>query len=450
MVYNLKIIFFKINVIIILVSVLLQIFAYGQVYSFHDVTDTDRFGSGSHSFRVPDAGDAVRVPQEFAQSTDDVEGYNQNWTSGTKEAKVYNVWSSQGKKASDSHWAYIEFSGEPRYLVALAPTFGLAGDFVDIYITNNGKETIYPCIIGDSKDIWVDSAFVYEGTAYGHVGSNGSCKIIEVCTEIAATSQSVSALSPLLNKLKNITQIANGGSMFEHPDGPVGLDGSYTYEDGTSSDSNSSGYSDGEYESFIGAVGAFLRTKWSSLSSFLDNHVENRNDVTVLYDFKNKTSSNTSMGNKNILEACAAVTKMMIDRGCVYPSDYDLLDRSGIDYQLNEAHYICCATYVSSVLYYSGLLSAEQINAYNYHYTGSGGVPDMLAAAGWKKLENPSDMQPGDVLNDYGTHVMIYAGNGKVWDESTAVTSISGRAPFGTPIGYSQMNSPNMQVWRKQ
>ena len=99
---------------------------------------------------------------------------------------------------------------------------------------------------------------------------------------------------------------------------------------------------------------------------------------------------------------------------------------------------------MSCVLYYAGVLSADKINAFNYHYTGSGGVPDMLSAAGWHKVD-PSQAQPGDVVNNFGTHVMIYAGNGQVWDQSSAVFSTSGNPPTGTTTHY---DISSYQVWR--
>ena len=434
--YKLKNIFFKITIIITVVTILFPSlnYQYGQVFGFHDESDNDRFGGGPHTYRAPDAGDAVKIPQEFEQSMDDVEYYDRSW--GSDQAKVYKAWCDGGKKASDSHWAYIEFSGKPRYLVALAPIYGVVGDFVDIYVTHDGQESIYPCIIGDSKDIWVDPAFEYQGKIYGHQGGGGSCKIIEVCTEL----HSVEPLSPWLNKLKNATQIANGGSMFEHPDGPVGLDGNYTYEDGSTSGSSSSDGSSAEANTFIGAVGSSLRTAWAALDSFLDNHIEKREDITVLYDFKNSDSS--SMGNGDILSACQEVTRILLERGCNY--SLSELIWGDINSQFNNNKYFCCASYVSSVLYYAGVLTEEQINAYNYHWTGAGGVPDMLAAAGWHQVD-PSQAQPGDVINKYEIHVMIYAGNGEVWDQTSCVTSSSGNPPSGTTKPY---DISGCQVWR--
>ncbi len=88
--------------------------------------------------------------------------------------------------------------------------------------------------------------------------------------------------------------------------------------------------------------------------------------------------------------------------------------------------YACCATYVSIVLYKSGLLTADQINAFNYNYTGTGGLPDMLEAAGWRRVSH-SEIQPGDVINDRDKHALIYAGGDLVYDQNCGVISSEGR-----------------------
>ena len=41
---------------------------------------------------------------------------------------------------------------------------------------------------------------------------------------------------------------------------------------------------------------------------------------------------------------------------------------------------------------------------------------------------------------------MIYAGNGQIWDESSAVFSSTGNPPTGTTYNY---DISNCQVWRK-
>lgn len=148
----------------------------------------------------------------------------------------------------------------------------------------------------------------------------------------------------------------------------------------------------------------------------------------------------------NILEVCEEVMNDMISRNVHYSTEN--LIWKDIEASLNHP-YACCATYVSIVLYKSGLLTEDQINAYNYHYTGSGGVPDMLAAAGWTKVSH-DEAQPGDVINDVGTHVMIYAGGNLIYDECCGVVSSDGNPPIGAP--YENWNDykgkDSVQVWR--
>lgn len=148
----------------------------------------------------------------------------------------------------------------------------------------------------------------------------------------------------------------------------------------------------------------------------------------------------------NILEVCEEVMNDMISRNVHYSTEN--LIWKDIEASLNHP-YACCATYVSIVLYKSGLLTEDQINAYNYHYTGSGGVPDMLAAAGWTKVSH-DEAQPGDVINDVGTHVMIYAGGNLIYDECCGVVSSDGNPPIGAP--YENWNNykgkDSVQVWR--
>lgn len=68
----------------------------------------------------------------------------------------------------------------------------------------------------------------------------------------------------------------------------------------------------------------------------------------------------------------------------------------------------------------------------------------MLKAAGWHQV-SASEAQPGDVVVDYTIHAMIYAGNGKVWDQSSCVISSSGNPPTRSETQY---NISSCQVWR--
>ena len=282
---NLKKMF--LNKIFILICVFIILFSFfsgilGQVFSFKEITTYDR-NNGKHAIRVPEAGDAVKVPAEMEQSAATYEGYDRSdW--GYTNKTIYDMWIEQGKPASDSHWAYLNVGGQPRYFVAVVPTFGQTGDYIDIELTYNGKSVTYPCIIADSKDIWVDSAYEYNGVVYGHE-SGGKCNIIEVCSELSGSSSNFSAIGPLLNKLTGVTQIANGGSILENPDGPVGLDGNYNYEDGSSSGGNAG--SDDDASTFNGAMAMIARNLMDAISTAFENNANNRNDSTVSYDIKN-------------------------------------------------------------------------------------------------------------------------------------------------------------------
>ena len=278
-------IFISICICIILFSFFYSL--YGQALGFKEVTEYNRYG-GVERVKVPEAGDAIKIPANLPQSAATYEGYDRSDWSYTNKT-LYDMWVSQGKPASDSHWAYLEVGGKPRYIVALAPVYGLTGDYVDIWITNNGKSEVYPCIIGDGKDIWVDAAYTFNGVAYGHE-SGGKCNIIEVCSELSGASSNWSAISPLLDKLTGVTQIANGGSILEHPDGPVGLEGPYKYEDGTSSGEDLD--VDDESSTFQGAINMFTRNLWDSMEVAFENGLRNRNDSSVLYDIKNLKGSN--------------------------------------------------------------------------------------------------------------------------------------------------------------
>ena len=158
----------------------------------------------------------------------------------------------------------------------------------------------------------------------------------------------------------------------------------------------------------------------------------------------------------DIISACQDVMNKWISRGVRYSTDY-------LAPTVQEAYesypYGCCATYTSTVLYRAGLLSAEHINKYSFHATDN--MPDMLKDAGWIEVGSLAsldvqDLKPGDVLNrrksdssgEYG-HVVIYVGDGLVYDQSSGVYSSSGAAPSGGPksIG-SYKNQSNMYVYR--
>ena len=152
----------------------------------------------------------------------------------------------------------------------------------------------------------------------------------------------------------------------------------------------------------------------------------------------------------DILAACEEVAEMWRSRNMQYSVNkaYQIPLPTTVDEALNSSKSGCCATYVSTVLYKAGLLTAEQIEKYDWHSTFPGGIPDMLKAAGWTQVD-PADKQPGDVINHLTVHVMIYAGDGKIWDQHCGVTSSHGDPPItGGPFTSTYASRTDVQVWR--
>ena len=160
-------------------------------------------------------------------------------------------------------------------------------------------------------------------------------------------------------------------------------------------------------------------------------------------------------GSGDILEACETIMNMFLERNAHYSLNFN--DSTGlrdgdIETVYNSDTKLCCATYTSLVLYEAGLLTADQINAYSYNWTGEdNGVPAMLLAAGWTEVDK-SDLQPGDILNKNGVHVVVYAGEGTIYDQTSCVVSSDGEKPLGGPISsgtYSYyMNDPGYKAYR--
>lgn len=206
---------------------------------------------------------------------------------------------------------------------------------------------------------------------------------------------------------------------------------------------NYNGYSPEDWENAVTPEDAAEAFCWTFERPGIPR-MEVRTEAARRYYEEFKDKEKPSGGN--ILEVCEEVMNDMISRNVHYSTEN--LIWKDIEASLNHP-YACCATYVSIVLYKSGLLTEDQINAYNYHYTGSGGVPDMLAAAGWTQVSH-DEAQPGDVINDVGIHVMIYAGGNLIYDECCGVVSSDGNPPIGAP--YENWNNykgkDSVQVWR--
>ena len=188
----------------------------------------------------------------------------------------------------------------------------------------------------------------------------------------------------------------------------------------------------------------FERPAASAFTASMSKRVELAKYFYSMYNGKR----GSSIGNGDILKACEEVMQNYLSKNVHYSIEGSKLISGNIKRCYNESNYICCATYTSSVLYKSGLLTEKQINEYNYHWTGNGGVPDMLKAAGWRQVPM-SQIQPGDVVNDFTVHVLIYAGGDLYYDQGTCTVSSSGKQPTRkVKSGFSYYRNKNVQVWR--
>ena len=161
---------------------------------------------------------------------------------------------------------------------------------------------------------------------------------------------------------------------------------------------------------------------------------------SVFGDFISSHNSGASIGN--IEEVCKEITQLFLSRNAYYgPGTYNNIKKV---YESDNC--VVCATYVSLVLYKSGLMEEDHINKYNYHFTGD--FPSMLSDAGWKQVSK-SDLKPGDVINKPsrtaygGGHVVIYVGNNTIWDQN----SITAKTGKGSSASY-YINDPSYIAWR--
>lgn len=240
------------------------------------------------------AGTKVILPDESEVKQYGCATYEQediSWYPGTGQEKVNKLWEAGGKLTDENNWAYIKTpDGVNRYLVAVTPLFGNAGDYLDIH-TKDGK-TI-PCVMGDAKGNdsggGVIGWYMYKGQPIGHKYDNGTCCVLEILLKDYNKIPS----QDFLNSLNPVEWIQNGGSCL-NGGMPVGLNNTYNFGTGGGSE-NIDG--DDESETFLGALNMFFRDVWDSTATTFENSQNDRNDMTVLYDIKNL---NTNKSSKNV------------------------------------------------------------------------------------------------------------------------------------------------------
>ena len=372
-----------------------------------------------------------------------------DWNPTSNQYKIYEIWKNQGKKADQNGWAYISADTD-RKLIALAPTFGQVGDYINLYIKNGDSVKTIPCIMAEAKgkdepNELNDGAYYYNGIHVGHKAKGqDKCNILE----IQIKDDSITVSNEFVRSLVPIKDIKNGESYFDHPEGPVGL---------TSNSSSYSNNSQQSEETFGSVVLSLFRTFTTFLATAFDNSISGREDSDNMYFTHDPasaygatdTNQNITVGDVNLMITCRRLSRYLMSKGAHYGWPYENLTYNDLEENFRDPDYnVVCATYVAIALWQSGILPLDFINRHSYN--AADGIATMVQEAGWKNMGKTSDRREGDILVQPGTHAAISAGGLKVWEESTGVISTDGSAPTGEVHTHSEGYLSQFNVYRKE
>lgn len=302
-------------------------------------------------------GTPIDIPDSFEQYGSQYEQEDISWSSGTGQEAVNKIWVSQGKPADNNNWAYITVGGQKRYLVALAQTYGVSGDYVDITL-KNGKT--YPCVIGDSKrlhepdypDNTNQGAFYYKGVTYGH-SYDGKCSVVELILKDYSKTPPVE----FLNSMKPVKRIVNGGSCLNGAS-PVGLDATYV----------TVGVSVGSQEDWLKA-----------LENITNEMIE---DGGWIYsNSKNKTSYNEAKEDSPRRTNCALMVTHALQYFGAFESNMKFYGKDNGDIAANTK-------------------TKERMDE----------ITEIIDYDKGEMTTDKADLQPGDIVTYYGQHTNVYIG----------------------------------------
>ena len=369
-------------------------------------------------------------------------GYNE-WNdvpSDCGDVFSYMGWQLITDKTSDD-WKLIEKAGrnyddegygivDGCYVIACTwqkqDGIGLIGDYIDFQLDDG---TIISCIMGDVKGRGNPKEPV---TVWGH--NDGRC-VVEFIVDCNTWYEPG---WPSYKKGKHTNPGQGNGKLDKilHGRKVVKYIRKGNYIDGDklgNNNGNSSGSGGGvDFTDFWGIVKGIFGGIWDAICVEFENLNLERNDTTVMYDLNDKDdnggTSGSGMGG-NVIEVCEKMAQYLVSKDAHYGA------KQWVDIETsynNPDGDVVCATYVSLVLWKSGMIPKEIINRHNFHYTGD--FKAMLTDAGYHQV-SASEAQPGDVaLNNPGPkgHVLIYAGEGRYfWDESCGVWTKSRGQPNG-------------------
>jgi len=159
---------------------------------------------------------------------------------------------------------------------------------------------------------------------------------------------------------------------------------------------------------------------------------------TGYYDRIGKTYAG---GNGDILDAADAVHREEIT--WTYSVGGDLF-WNNIESSINNPNKVtCCATFVSCVIYRTGMYTTAQMNSFNYNSCDP--LANFLLSNGWEKISSYDDLQAGDVVfmdyqrNNDLDHVQIYAGDG-LWFNAGSTDSIQRASPYSQGATWPKNN----------
>ena len=119
--------------------------------------------------------------------------YDIEWNDGSNQQALHKKWSDKGKPSENG---IATING--RYVVAVTPKFGEAGDMIDVNLKDG---TTIPCVIGDVKGPDAKSD-------YGHVFGDGTVDVIEWCAVDGPDNMNIDEWKGI-----DVESISNIGSM---------------------------------------------------------------------------------------------------------------------------------------------------------------------------------------------------------------------------------------------
>lgn len=134
------------------------------------------------------------------------------------------------------------------------------------------------------------------------------------------------------------------------------------------------------------------------------------------------------------------------------PDYHNIEDCYNLPIEYPEHYGIVCTTFVNLAIWKAGLIDTETINEFHLHSPiGSASKMDLME--GWDIIDDPSDLQEGDVVwsegsNGDGAHTWIYMDGDQMLDQSYCVINSDGSDTRGILKSASGSLQKFRRAWR--